>query len=572
MDGLNKTPMCAQGVARTLMQLNLLNATQLGQINQNVASNSRLSQWLAQCLYTVEMSADKLAQQLARAWQVRRVSPNEWATYRQTVPTESTILPKSLADAPQGVVALGSLGTGMPKLGILDGSDAQILQGLAFVFRESFEWRLLSLDEYESITTTQRSPDYSASNPTTSFSPQHRRVGRGEHSDAEDAPVVRYLQDLLLRLVDERASDVHFEPFDRDFRVRARVDGVLREVARPDTTLKEAMTVRLKIMAQMDIAEKRLPQDGRMKLTNGGNKTVDCRVSSLPTVFGEKIVVRFLNNSETALQLDTLGFEEQQLHLVESTLTHPHGMILMTGPTGSGKTVSLYACMNRLNHDKVNISTVEDPVEIFLHGVNQVSINERAGVGFANILRAFLRQDPDILMVGEIRDLETADISVKAAQTGHLVLSTLHTNDATMALTRLMQMGVTPYNVAASVRLIIAQRLVRKLCGCKQAIRIEPTLLHSAGMDAIQAQQKDWTAYAPKGCRQCHNSGYIGRTGIFQVVAVTGEMQNLVAANASAQVLAQAAAQAGHLSLREAGLRKLRAGISSLEEVTAVTL
>lgn len=390
--------------------------------------------------------------------------------------------------------------------------------------------------------------------------------------DAQDAPVVRYIQDLLARLVGERASDVHFEPFAESVRVRARIDGVLHEVARPEVHLREQLTVRLKIMAQLDIAEKRLPQDGRMKLTLNAQQSVDCRVSTLPTLFGEKVVVRFLNAQDTALDLDGLGYEAEQLRIIHETLRHPHGMILMTGPTGSGKTVSLYACLNQLNHDGVNISTVEDPVEIFLDGVNQVSINEKAGVHFATALRAFLRQDPDILMVGEIRDLETADIAVKAAQTGHLVFFTLHTNDATMALTRLLQMGVTAYNVAASVNLIVAQRLVRRLCDCKSAVRLDPYLLQSAGMSAAQAQQVDWQAYAANGCEHCHGMGYVGRVGIFQVVPISPTMQSLIARNASAQELSELAQQEGYLSLRQAGLRKVMAGISSLEEIMSATL
>ena len=390
--------------------------------------------------------------------------------------------------------------------------------------------------------------------------------------DAQDAPVVRYIQDLLARLVGERASDVHFESFAEDFRIRARIDGVLHEVARPDVLLREQLTVRLKVMAQLDIAEKRLPQDGRIKLNISPTQSVDCRISTLPTVFGEKVVVRFLNAQDTALDLHGLGYEPEQLRIIEETLTHPHGMVLMTGSTGSGKTVSLYACLNVLNREGVNISTVEDPVEIFMHGVNQVSINEKAGVHFATALRAFLRQDPDILMVGEIRDLETADIAVKAAQTGHLVFSTLHTNDATMALTRLLQMGVTAYNVAASVNLIVAQRLVRRLCACKKPVHLDEYLLQSAGMDAAQARQTDWQAFAPNGCEQCYHTGYIGRVGIFQVVPVSLAMQSLIARNASAQELSQQAQQEGYLNLRQAGLRKVVAGISSLEEVMAATL
>ena len=390
--------------------------------------------------------------------------------------------------------------------------------------------------------------------------------------DAQDAPVVRYIQMLLARMVNERASDVHFEPCSGDFRIRARIDGVLHEVERPDLVLREQLTVRLKIMGQLDIAEKRIPQDGRIRLNLGPDRSVDCRISTLPTIFGEKIVVRFLNTQDTSLTLAGLGYEPAQLRIIEETLKHPHGMVLMTGPTGSGKTVSLYSCLNVLNQEGVNISTVEDPVEIFMDGVNQVSINDKAGVHFSTVLRAFLRQDPDILMVGEIRDLETADIAIKAAQTGHLVFSTLHTNDAPMALTRLVQMGVTSYNVAASVNLIVAQRLVRRLCSCKQPVHLDEYLLMSSGMSEVQAQQTDWQAFEPEGCEHCYGTGYVGRIGIFQMLPVSPAIQALIVRNASTQELSEMAQQEGHISLRQAGLLKVIAGESSLEEVLSATL
>ena len=384
--------------------------------------------------------------------------------------------------------------------------------------------------------------------------------------------MVRYIQDLLVQMVRERASDLHFEPFSNHFRIRARIDGVLHDVAQLDAQLKEQMSVRLKVMAQLDIAEKRLPQDGRIKLSLTPSETVDCRISTLPTLFGEKIVVRFLNGQTTALSLAALGYEPHQLAILEEALTRPYGLILMTGPTGSGKTVSLYGCLQQLNTDEVNISTVEDPVEIFMTGINQVSINEKAGIDFATALRAFLRQDPDILMVGEIRDLDTADIALKAAQTGHLVFSTLHTNDAPLALTRLAQMGVTPYNIAASVSIITAQRLVRQLCDCKVPVRLDENLLMSAGFTAKEAEQKDWQAFAPKGCNRCHHTGFFGRIGVFQVMPVSTDMQNLIARNCSAQELRDQAQAEGVLNLREAGLLKVKAGLCALNEIMVATI
>ncbi len=615
---LKETPDYAQGVARTLLLHKRVEVADIARTNALVAGahgarDAHLYDWLNALVDDSNENAESLALFLSQAWQVARLKPEEWHAFESAIQSNGAAakpLPKALLEASQSVVMLGRIGSsGVLKLGVLDASDMQALQRLAFIYPEPFEWRVLSLTEYARIqavngqngrftTVTGAASVNGLADIEHEMSQAARKIHKTLHThparalgtmtavgagvgrttgalDAQDAPIVRYIQDLLMRMVKERASDVHFEPFAEDLRIRARVDGVLHEVERPDVSLKEQLVVRLKIMAQLDIAEKRLPQDGRINLETGElgeMRNIDCRVSTLPTVFGEKIVVRFLNAQNTELDLNGLGYEPEQLSIVNDVLRKPHGMILMTGPTGSGKTVSLYACLNLLNQEGVNISTVEDPVEIIMHGVNQVSINEKAGIQFATVLRAFLRQDPDILMVGEIRDLETADIAVKAAQTGHLVFSTLHTNDATMALSRLVQMGVTPYNVAASVSLLIAQRLVRRLCSCKQPLRINPALLLSAGMSAEQAAQNDWQAYAPVGCVHCHNTGYIGRTGVFQVVPVSNAMQALIASGVSSLELSQQAVQEGHMTLRQAGLHKVRAGVSSLEEVMAVTL
>ena len=594
---LKDTPAYAMGIASALLHNQFVHSDDIARANLGApqshhSTEHSLAKWLGLLYQGLAKDESSVTQSLSQAWQIARVHADEWQVYDSTpAQISAKALPKALREASQGVVWLGNLGAGLPKLGVLDASDAQALQRLAFVFHEPFEWRLLTLSEYlrmqsirhgasnfayltdeaaqgESALSNLSQPlnQASASLSTPASMPA------AQNFDVKQAPVVQYIQDLLVRMVNEHASDVHFEPFANEYRIRARIDGVLHQVASPDVAMKEQMMVRLKIMAQMDIAEKRVPQDGRIKLNISPTQTVDCRVSTLPAVFGEKIVVRFLNAQNTVLDLEALGYEPEQLRLIQNALKNPHGMVLMTGPTGSGKTVSLYACLSVLNTEGVNISTVEDPVEIFMQGVNQVSINEKAGIDFASVLRAFLRQDPDILMVGEIRDLETADIAVKAAQTGHLVFSTLHTNDATMALSRLSQMGVTPYNVAASVHLIIAQRLVRKLCTCKQGIRLDEALLQSAGMSAEQAAQSDWQAYAPTGCSQCHRTGYAGRIGVFQVVPVSSAMQSLIALNASAQALSAQAEQEGHLTLRQAGLLKMMAGISSLEEVMSVTI
>ncbi|MFJ3318380.1 GspE/PulE family protein [Herbaspirillum huttiense] len=368
----------------------------------------------------------------------------------------------------------------------------------------------------------------------------------------DDVPVVRLLHKLLADAVGMGASDLHFEPFEHLFRVRLRLDGVLHELAQPPLSLRDKLATRLKILARLDIAEKRLPQDGKMRLALG-TRTVDFRVSTLPTQFGEKIVLRILDTAQAALSISDLGYEPAQQEALLQAISKPHGLVLMTGPTGSGKTVSLYACLQRLNQPGVNIATAEDPVEINLPGINQVSINERAGLDFALALRAFLRQDPDVLMVGEIRDLETADIAVKASQTGHLVLSTLHTNDAPATLTRLLNMGVPAYNIAASVSLIVAQRLVRKLCRCRRPAGGTPA------------------TFVPHGCPACNQTGFRGRTGIYQVMPVSAAMQSLILAQAGTLELGRQAQAEGIIDLRRAGLLKVLRGETSVGEILACT-
>jgi type IV pilus assembly protein PilB len=392
-----------------------------------------------------------------------------------------------------------------------------------------------------------------------------------ESSDIEDAPVVKYIQKLLLDAISQGASDVHFEPYEKFFRVRYRVDGILTEIAQPPLAIKDKVASRIKVISRLDISEKRVPQDGRMKLTLSKNRAIDFRVSSLPTLYGEKIVMRILDATGVKLGIEALGYEpEQQAHLMNA-IGRPYGMILVTGPTGSGKTVSLYTCLNILNQPGVNIATAEDPCEIQLAGVNQVNVNDKAGLTFATALRAFLRQDPDIIMVGEIRDLETADIAIKAAQTGHLVLSTLHTNDAPTTLTRLLNMGVAPFNIASSVILITAQRLGRKLCAnCKKPEDIPPEALQRAGFrdDDLDGS---WQPYGPVGCDQCKGSGYKGRVGIYQVMPITDDLRQLIMRAGNAIEIADQARKEGVKDLRQAGLVKVKAGITSLEEIEAIT-
>ncbi|OGB29804.1 MAG: type IV-A pilus assembly ATPase PilB [Burkholderiales bacterium RIFCSPLOWO2_12_FULL_61_40] len=389
-------------------------------------------------------------------------------------------------------------------------------------------------------------------------------------AEVEDAPVVRFLHKMLMDAFSMRASDLHFEPYEHTYRVRFRIDGELREIASPPIAIKDKLASRIKVISRMDISEKRVPQDGRMKLKVGADRVIDFRVSTLPTLFGEKIVIRILDPSSAKLGIEALGYEPEEKERLLKAIGRPYGMILVTGPTGSGKTVSLYTCLNLLNQPGVNIATAEDPSEINLPGVNQVNVNEKAGLTFAVALKSFLRQDPDIIMVGEIRDLETADISIKASQTGHLVLSTLHTNDAPTTLTRMRNMGIAPFNIASSVILITAQRLARRLClNCKATADIPMQALLDAGFKETQLDGS-WKPYRPVGCSLCNN-GYKGRVGIYQVMPISEEIQRIILQDGSALDIAAQAEAEGVRSLRQSGLNKVKQGLTSLEEVLAVT-
>jgi len=389
-------------------------------------------------------------------------------------------------------------------------------------------------------------------------------------SEVDDAPVVKFIQKVMLDAIGDGASDIHFEPYERFYRIRFRIDGELREITQPPLVLKEKIASRLKVISKLDISEKRVPQDGRVKLMLSKERAIDFRVSTLPTLHGEKLVLRVLDSSSANLDIDTLGYEPDQKQAMLDAIRRPYGMILVTGPTGSGKTVSLYTCLSLLNQPGTNISTAEDPAEINLPGVNQVNLNEKAGLSFASALRAFLRQDPDVIMVGEIRDLETAEIAVKAAQTGHLVLSTVHTNDAPSTLDRLVSMGVPAFNVASSVILITAQRLARRLCSCKKPADIPVEALLDAGFAADELDGS-WRAYGAVGCERCKGAGYKGRIGIYQVLPISDEMRRLIMRNGNALEIGDQARLEGVRDLRQAGLTKVRQGITSLEEVMAVT-
>ena len=390
--------------------------------------------------------------------------------------------------------------------------------------------------------------------------------------DVDDAPVVKFIQKILLDAINDGASDIHFEPYEKFYRIRYRIDGELREVANPPLAIKEKVASRIKVISRMDISEKRVPQDGRMKLVLSKTRAIDFRVSTLPTLHGEKIVMRILDPSSATLGIEALGYEPEQKEALLNAIHRPYGMVLVTGPTGSGKTVSLYTCLNILNKPGINISTAEDPAEINLAGINQVNVNDKAGLTFSAALKSFLRQDPDIIMVGEIRDLDTAEIAIKAAQTGHMVLSTLHTNDAPTTLERLKNMGVPTFNIASSVILITAQRLARRLCTCKVPLHVPTETLLNAGFSEEELDGS-WTLYGPNpsGCERCKGGGFKGRVGIYQVMPVSEEIQRIIMANGNSMDIAAQAKREGVKDLRQSGLLKVKQGVTSLDEVLSTT-
>ena len=460
-----------------------------------------------------------------------------------------------------------------------DPSDQEAAEKIKFSTQMGVDWVIA---EYDKLSKLVGAPAKTASKATEKIIANDFDFGFDENSpemeieipDAAvsevDLPVVKFLQKMLLDAFNMKASDLHFEPFEHSYRVRFRVDGELREIASPPAAIKEKLAARIKVISKLDISEKRVPQDGKMKLKIGPDRVIDFRVSTLPTMFGEKIVIRILDPGSAKLGIDALGYEPAEKERLLAAIGRPYGMVLVTGPTGSGKTVSLYTCLNILNKPGINIATAEDPAEITLPGVNQVSMNDKAGMTFPVALKAFLRQDPDVIMVGEIRDLETADISIKAAQTGHLVLSTLHTNDAPTTLTRMRNMGIAPFNIASSVILITAQRLARRLCpNCKKPTDIPRATLIDAGFkeDDIDGS---WTPYRPVGCSMCTN-GYKGRVGIYQVMPITEEIQRIILRDGTALEIAEQAQHEGVNSLRQSGLYKVKLGMTSLEEVLGCT-
>ena len=488
-------------------------------------------------------------------------------------------LPEKIIDAKlmqtQRVIALGKRGNKV-SVAISDPTNLQALDQIKFQTEMTVEpvivehAALLQLIEKMGQSAEQTLRDLTNDDADMDFGTVEDASAQIDTAEVDDAPVVKFLQKILTDAINLGASDLHFEPFEKFYRIRFRVDGVLREMAQPPLAIKEKLASRIKVISKLDISEKRVPQDGRMKLVMSKSRAIDFRVSTLPTLFGEKIVMRILDATQAQMGIEALGYDPDQKATLIDAIERPYGMVLVTGPTGSGKTVSLYTCLNILNKPGINISTAEDPAEINLPGVNQVNINDRAGLTFPIALKAFLRQDPDIIMVGEIRDLETADIAIKAAQTGHMVFSTLHTNDAPATLTRLMNMGVAPFNIASSVILITAQRLARRLCTCKEVTTISDEALIQAGFKEEELDGT-WSAYKPVGCDRCTGSGYKGRVGIYQIMPISPEIEKIILAHGSAMEIEAQAQIDGVRSLRQSGLMKVKQGLTSLEEVVGCT-
>ena len=563
-------PIALPGLARALIAAGKLQLKAAEDIYQRSLANR--SSFIAELTGTGAVSAADLAHTLSTAFGAPLLDLD--AIDPQRLPRD--LLDPKLCQSYRIVVL--SKRNNRLIVATADPSDQQAVEKIKFASQMGVDW---VIGEYDKLSRMIEATSMSASEMVDSLVGSEFEFGEVINDTAieaneqavaevEDAPIVRFLQKMLLDAFAMRASDIHFEPYEHQYRVRFRIDGELREIASPPVAIKEKLASRIKVLSRLDISEKRIPQDGRMKLKIGPDRVIDFRVSTLPTLFGEKIVIRILDPSSARLGIDALGYDADEKARLLTAIGRPYGMVLVTGPTGSGKTVSLYTCLNLLNKPGVNIATAEDPSEINLPGVNQVNVNERAGLTFATALRAFLRQDPDIIMVGEIRDLETADISIKAAQTGHLVLSTLHTNDAPTTLTRMRNMGIAPFNIASSVILITAQRLARRLCPvCREPADVPDEALREAGFDEAQIDGS-WKPYRPVGCHAC-NSGYKGRVGIYQVMPISEEIQKIILRDGSAPDVARQAQLEGVRSLRQSGLLKVMQGLTSLEEVLAVT-
>ncbi len=557
------------GVARVLVSAGKLSAKSAEELTK--IARERKGSFVSAVISAGAVKPDDLAHTLSAALALPLIDLN--AIDAQKLPRN--IVDQKIASQYQ-LIVLGKRGNRL-FIGAADPTDQEAVERIKFATQLTPEWVIVEYDklmrQLESQGSTANEVIETLASADFDFDVTDEESAAADAAEVttevEDAPVVRFLQKMLIDAINMRASDLHFEPYEYSYRVRFRIDGELREITQPPVAIKDKLASRIKVISRMDIAEKRVPQDGRMKL-KFGSKAIDFRVSTLPTLFGEKVVIRILDPSSAKLGIEALGYEKIEKDRLMHCIGRPYGMILVTGPTGSGKTVTLYTCLNILNQPGVNIATVEDPAEINLPGINQVNVNDRAGLTFAAALKSFLRQDPDIIMVGEIRDLETADIAIKAAQTGHMVMSTLHTNDAPTTLTRLLNMGVAPFNIASSVLLITAQRLARKLCeNCKKPAEYPRDSLLKAGFKP-EDLDGNWKPYRAVGCSACNN-GYKGRVGVYQVMPITEAIQRIILTEGSALDIAKQAEIEGVRDLRQSGLIKVRAGVTTLEEIITVT-
>lgn len=559
------------GVARVLVKAGKLQPQLAEELSR--AAQEKKTSFVASVISAGAMTPSELAHTLCSALAVPLLDLSSINT--QNLPVN---LIDSKISTQYQIIALGRRGNRL-FVGGADPTNQEASERIQFATQLSPEWVIVEYDKLMKMlearnATAAEALEKAVGGADFEFdvsddAPDAPEESAAAAADVEDAPVVRFLQKMLVDAINMRASDLHFEPYEYHYRVRFRIDGELREINQPPVAIKEKLASRIKVISRLDISEKRIPQDGRMKL-KFGNKSIDFRVSTLPTLFGEKIVIRILDPSSAKLGIEALGYEKAEKDRLLAAIQRPYGMILVTGPTGSGKTVSLYTCLNILNQPGVNIATVEDPAEINLPGINQVNVNDKAGLTFSAALKSFLRQDPDIIMVGEIRDLETADIAIKAAQTGHMVMSTLHTNDAPTTLTRLLNMGVAPFNIASSVLLITAQRLARKLCeNCKTPAEYPQEALLRAGFKSADLDGST-KLYRAVGCSACNN-GYKGRVGIYQVMPISEEIQRIILAQGTAMDIATQAHREGIRDLRQSGLVKVRLGVTTLEEVISVT-
>ena len=566
--GQTSEPKTLPGLGRALVQHRLLQAEQAATIQAAAEANKH--GFIDELVQHNHMPARRLAEFLAGLYSYPLLDLSA---------VDPAVLPVDLLDrkliAELRVIPLRKRG-GRLSIAISDPTDLKLLDRLRFLVQATPDPVVVEHDRL--LRLVQRLGQNAAEQLHDIVGDSFEEFDEGEQADAQptdtsevdDAPIVRFLQKVLMDAIQAGASDIHFEPYEKFYRIRVRIDGDLRELITPPLVIKEKLASRIKVISRLDISERRIPQDGRMKIALNKQRSIDFRVSTLPTLYGEKIVMRILDPSSARLGIDALGYDPDQKQLLLDAIERPYGMILVTGPTGSGKTVSLYTCLNLLNGPGVNISTAEDPAEIQVPGINQVNINEKAGLTFATALRAFLRQDPDVIMVGEIRDIETAEIAIKAAQTGHLVLSTLHTNDAPSTLTRLAHMGVAAFNIASSVMLITAQRLARRLCHCKAPLKMDNDALLTAGFTEADLDGS-WGPFGPVGCEHCGGTGYKGRVGIYQVMPISEGMQKIILAGGNDLEIAQQASREGVRDLRRSGLVKVMQGATSIEEILGVT-